>query len=86
MRASTRGAFIRSTLTAPLATRRRHIFFEGFVGSNQNMTESAVVTHTGTKPCKHFVLFRGAATGFPYLLSPFTDPINVSSLNRFTTS
>ena len=88
MRASTRGAFIRSTLTAPLATRRRHnIFFEGFVGSNQNMTESAVVTHTGTKPCcKHFVLFRGAATGFPYLLSPCTDPMNASSLNRFTTS
>ena len=56
MRASTRGAFIRSTLTAPLATtrRRRTIFFEGFVGSNQNMTESAVVTHTGTKPrCTH---------------------------------
>ena len=81
MRASTRGSFIHSTLTAPFTKRRRHYFF-GFVGSNQNMTESAVVTHTGTKPFKHFVLFRGAATGFPYLLSAFTDPINASSLNR----
>jgi len=49
MRASTRGSFIQSTLTAPCTKRRRHFF--GF-GSNQNMTESAVVTHTGTKTFK----------------------------------
>ena len=81
VRSSTRGSFFRTTLTAPFTKRRRHFF--GF-GPVQIMTESAVVTHTGTKTFKHILSLFSLREPPPVSLNFFLRvlTLNASSLNR----